>query len=120
MDRRETMVQVGDVIVSPLLAPGHRQDDDGRLWVGQVFGDDKLGPFHDASRATARFVVEESGWTGPTADDCWLVKAIRLHPDGSFDPDGQRVAFYQRGDYTTPYIDEVEIVGRMRRIVSFV
>lgn len=119
MSEESKRVNVGDIIRSEHFACGHRQDR-GRIWVGMVFDDNKRGPFYDPVRAESEYVVEDVHWIGSVTEDRIRVKAVRLNRDGSFDPDGERIAFYQYSDYTTPYIDTVIVVGRMRRIISFI
>lgn len=119
--RTSRLAQVGEIISSPLFAQGHKIVD-GRLWVGEVFAEDKLGAFYDPRRGQARYAVEDAGWTEPNDDGLWKVHARRLRPDGRAEdltaPDAL-IAFYMRADYTSHYIDEVTAHGQMRRLVSF-
>lgn len=119
--RQSRAVQPGEIISSPLFAQGHKVVE-GRLWVGEVFAENKLGAYHDPGRGQARFVVEDAFWTEPNDDGIWEVHARRLGPDGqALDPavPGALIAFYMRADYTSHYIDEVMAHGRMRRLISF-
>ena len=81
---------------------------------------------HDPSRGTARFVVEHAESSGggtpygegvPFADG-WQVRARRLHPDGSYDSEGEVVRFCQAdsdgGSLYGNSIRRVEKVGAMK------
>ena len=75
---------------------------------------------HDKSRGEAKFVVEEV-FTSLREEDfpSWVVSARRLHPDGSYNPDGERIVFGMElphlgsGDLSK---DDFQVVGKMRRM----
>lgn len=74
----------------------------------------ELGAY-DPSRATAQFVVfdvQESSNNGIFRCE---VKARRLNPDGSYNPDGEVIVFYT-SEHFLDYIDlkEIEVVGKMQ------
>jgi len=86
----------------------------------------QLGAY-DHSRASAKFVVEsakmDGGDTGGRDDypDGWHVKARRLGENGSYDPDGKMIQFYMSGSFTYMVeLEDVEIVGKMKREVKFI
>lgn len=85
----------------------------------------------DESRPSAKFVVTRAeaagGGTGHGPHDVypdgWEVVAKRLHVDGSYDPDGETILFYQTGQlgshcYTCQA--DAEVIGKMRRITTWV
>jgi len=100
------------------LPAGTGEDVQGRIQVGERVGGE-IGAFHDESRGEALFVVQDAGWTAPTADGFWRVQAIRLRDDGTFDPDGEVIITAMWADYAYPLVDEVEVVGEMKRVISF-
>lgn len=80
---------------------------------------------YDPARGTARFLVEEAylgGGSGPCSHDQypdgWNVKARRLSLDGSHDPNGELIDFYQSGSFTNK-IREITVVGKMEKIVKW-
>lgn len=78
---------------------------------------------YDESRSSARFVVEraelDGGGTGHGPHDIfpdgWYIKARRLNDDGTYNPNGELIQFYQSGCFTG-LIPEVELVGKMKQI----
>ena len=110
-----TKAEVGDVIVSEHFAKGWTKEN-GHLLVGEIYYGKPEGDFFDSERGKAKFVVEEVDYVFPTEGtaDCWKIRARRLTDDGTYDPNGEAIAFYMESDYTTPYIDEVEVVGKMK------
>lgn len=76
---------------------------------------------YDLSRATARFVVEAANNQGGGMDrssvvsDGWHVRARRLSGDGSYDPKGEVICFYQTGGFTNKVEPEdVVVVSTMQ------
>lgn len=78
---------------------------------------------YDPSRGEALFVVERAemtgGGTGHGAHDVypdgWNIAARRLHQDGTYNPKGEVINFYQSGSFTG-LIPEVEVVDRMKMV----
>ena len=72
----------------------------------------------DLTRKDAEFLVEDArlqGGSGPHARDVypdgWHVTARRLNDDGSYNPDGEVIQFYQSGCFTHT-IGEVTVTAR--------
>lgn len=86
--------------------------------------------FHDGSvKDSDEFVVESTHWggggTGHGPHDIYPdglnVTARRLNEDGSYNPNGLVIQFYQRGCFNTTIEDAYLItVGRMKRTVYFI
>lgn len=102
----ELTCQVGDVIKSERFAQGKVTRHDALIIIGTH------GDADDPIRAEAKYVVYD------VTHDGFDVKARRLNPDDSFDPDGERICFMQRKCQTGPLIRPIEIqaVGKMRQI----
>lgn len=75
----------------------------------------------DSARGDAEFVVTSAGMSGggtghgphDVYPDGWGVRAKRLRPDGSYDPDGEQVFFYQSGCFTN-VLDDARKVREMK------
>ena len=106
----------GWVIRSPGFANGDwRPDAQGRRIV-VIDPDPSPRSAHDASRTLALFAVEtiDACHCDHTFSCCfWIdVTARRLKPDGSDDPNGERIAFSADGLAGDPFAT-VEVVGQM-------
>jgi hypothetical protein len=126
-------VEIGDVIQSERFQYGER-DSRERITVGRCYDERDpvtheptgnlipAGDHIDESRTTAKFVVEWTGMDGggtghgphDVYPDGWHVKARRLADDGSYDPRGEVIEFYQSGCFNC-MVEEVSVVGRMRQ-----
>lgn len=80
---------------------------------------------YDESRGQAQFVVECGKFSVSVPGDDyppgWHIIARRLNPDGSYNPEGEVIRFYLSGNFTcilNP--DDVKIVGKMTRKVTFI
>jgi hypothetical protein len=61
------------------------------------------------------FVVEEAGYRGVDKGAArWHVSARQLNNDGTYDPTGVVVSFFQDPDFYG-WIPEVKVVGKMRK-----
>lgn len=111
--------KVGEVVRSGCFVSGFKRDEHG-IWVGNDWSDIDLD-LVDASRASAKYVVESNSFVPSTAGtaECRLVQARRLRDDDSFDPDGEGIVFYMESDWRGPYVDKIEVVGQMRSILTF-
>lgn len=72
---------------------------------------------NDETRTEARFVVTNNAPGGIDGlggcGSSWReITAIRLRPDGSFDPAGETIRFVSNGEFRD-HIPEVTLVGRM-------
>jgi len=116
-----------DVVQSPAFVNGMRErnfrtDEDKPTLVGfdKPFTHD--GAANDETRADAQFVVIAAGEGGQTEgfggpdDNWWEVTAQRLHPDGSYNPDGEKITFRSNGYGTSIYA--VERVGKMTLVAA--
>jgi hypothetical protein len=73
------------------------------------------------------YVVEhaamEGGGTGHGAHDIypdgWHIRARKLKADGSYNPMGVEIEFYQSGAFTVVN-EKVPVVGKLHRVVDFV
>lgn len=82
---------------------------------------------YDPSRGKAKFVVESAVMCGggyghgpnDYYPDGWGVTARRLNDDGSYNPDGELISFYQGGCFNTTLKEPLEVVGKMKRQVTF-
>jgi len=109
----ELTCQVGDVIKSQRFAQG--KITSLRVYIGEqpqaliLVG--AHGEADDPTRAEARYVVYD-------VNRGFDVKARRLNPDNSFDPDGEAICFMQRKCQTGPLIrpSDIQAVGKMRQI----
>ena len=112
------MVWIGDVIMSPDFIACWRFEA-GRSWVGRNFGGNSSD---DPARADALYVVEDVIFVPATegTQECWQIAARRLNADGGYDTAGEAIAFYMESDYTTPFIEEVAVVGKLKRVITFV
>jgi hypothetical protein len=77
---------------------------------------------YDPSRGIARFVVEEACFVkGDAIYDSgdWSIQARRLNDDGTYNPDGELIAFsilsYDHSSYKINPGD-IRIIGKMKRI----
>lgn len=81
----------------------------------------------DLSYLKGKYVVEhaamEGGGTahGPhdRYPDGWHIRARKLKADGSYDPQGAEIEFYQSGAFTVVN-EKVPVVGKLHRVVDFV
>jgi hypothetical protein len=113
-----------------------RQDSNSlvktKVTVGQVlvneytttFEGEEIGPFeetYDTSQLVGQYVVTSAKLTGGSYTnrypDGWKVAARRLSDDGSFDPDGEVVKFYQSGHFTAMN-REVQPVRRLEKEIT--
>lgn len=51
--------------------------------------------------------------------DGWEITARKLAPDGTFDPNGTKVSFFQTGCFTV-MLPKVPVLRRMRMVTTFV
>lgn len=81
----------------------------------------------DLGYLKGRYVVEhaamEGGGTGHGPHDIypdgWHIRARKLKADGSYDPQGVEIEFYQSGAFTAVN-EKVPVVARLHRKVHFV
>lgn len=81
----------------------------------------------DLSYLRGRYVVvharSQGGGTGHGSHDIypdgWHIQARKLNDDGSYNPLGIEIEFYQSGSFTVVNKD-VPVVGKLRRVVDFV
>ncbi len=134
------LVQIGDVVKSREFSFGGTFRD-GVLPVGfsreEHVRDELTGQWHntgrllpsmdcrvqDESRAGAEYVVIRTNMQGgrfgygPSEvypPDGWNVRAQRLAADGTFDPQGEVIEFYQSGAFTNMARD-LEVVRKMKQ-----
>lgn len=84
----------------------------------------------DETRPSAKFVVTRAeaagGGTGHGPHDVypdgWEVVAKRLNADGSYNPDGEKILFFQTGQLGQSFtcLADAEVVGKMHRITTWV
>lgn len=130
-----TLLQIGDVVKAPQgwafavgrsgpIRPLQVSDDATEEWIVRDVSGNPLSEYnhHDPTRVGSLFVVEEARLAGGgTPGDYdwdfqshgWQVIACRLAPDGSYDPEGERIEFYQSDGFL--YRSSPEVVGKMRR-----
>jgi hypothetical protein len=117
--KKSKQVKVGDIIQSEKFCIGSR-DSSGVLSVGE-------GNKLRSVKPDSLFVVTEAkfggGGTGMGPNDvypdAWQVTAQMLN-NGKYDPKGVTINFHQQ---TTCYhftIDEVNVVGKLTKVVDFV
>lgn len=125
MEVKSKQVQVGDVITSPLFTKG--EFNYGAYSVGEGNRIRKI-------KETDCFVVEEAkmggGGTGhgpqDVYPDAWQVTARRLYEPcglqefGTYDPRGLVIKFNQRTNCYHFTINEVTVLGKMKKVVNFV
>ena len=81
----------------------------------------------DLSYLKGRYVVEharsQGGGTGHGSHDIypdgWHIRARKLNEDGSYNPTGVEIEFYQSGAFTVVN-EDVPVVGKLHRVVDFV
>jgi len=123
---KETLVQIGDVIKSEMFGCVSVLGRQVPIKKGK-HGVMQVVEFIDETLADAEFVVEETkskgGGIGHGPHDIypngWHVTARKLSKDGSYNPDGEVIKFYQSGAFSNK-ISEVEVVGKMEISKSFV
>lgn len=116
--------QIGDVIMSPDFTKS-QTDSQGNISVGHSYGIDKPAP----QRAKAKYVVEDAKMDGGGGrngrgpgdiyPDGWEVTARKLRPDGTYNPKGEVIRFYQSGSFTC-MIETVQLVGKLKKVVDFI
>jgi hypothetical protein len=111
---------VGDIISSPMFATGVASVDNPVVLVGPPRGASLKMQVDrtDATRAHARFLVEDAFWWTPKRGirelpRAWRVRARRLDPDNSYNPDAERIVFHQKPEAKHAFVVErVAIHGR--------
>ena len=81
----------------------------------------------DLSYLRGRYVVvharSQGGGTGHGSHDIypdgWHIQARKLNKDGSYNPTGVEIEFYQSGAFTVVN-EDVPVVGKLHRVVDFV
>jgi TnpA family transposase len=126
-DKKENIVTIdGKTRKRPVIS---YMDEDARLAVAAKTGKippetitEELGAY-DASRITAKFVVEEAklqgGGTAHGPGDIypngWYVRARRLNKDKSYNPKGEVICFYMSGCFTCIVeLKDLQVIGKMR------
>ena len=110
--------QVGDVISSPEFMSGVASVDNPVILVGSSKGAGlkKQIDRRDPSRGRSNFIVEDAFWWQPKHNSprAWRVRARRLDPDNSYNPDAERIVFHQKPEGPHPFvIEQVDIHGRI-------
>lgn len=107
----QLVLDIGDVLRSPRFAHGfYRGLDREVIWIGLSPAQDPDLTMDDPSRGTAEFVVEEtvqeprSGSHNAIYKGGLKILLRRLHSNGTYNPNGERIAFYVSGD-TGPIIN---------------
>ncbi len=113
-------------IKNPDASPRQIAEGTAEEWIESLKND-----AFDETRPGATFVVIRAeaagGGTGHGPNDVypdgWEIIAQRLNADGSYDPDGERILFYQTGQlgshcYTCQA--DAEVIGKMRKITTWV
>ena len=134
-----TKLEVGDVFEAPKNMPVYARIPSHFVYVNRPvarFGRQEVtvgeiirrrdGHTLDLSYLKGRYVVEHArsqGGTGHGSHDSypdgWHIRARKLNEDGSYNPTGVEIAFYQSGAFTVVN-EKVPVVGRLKRVVDFV
>lgn len=112
-------------IKNPDASPRQIAEGTAEEWIESMHHD-----AFDETRPSATFVVTRAeaagGGTGHGPHDIypdgWEVVAKRLNADGSYNPDGERILFYQTGQLGQSFtcLADAEVVGKMRKITTWV